>query len=190
MNECRIILPEGLERLKAAEAGDRLLLTGTVYTARDQAHLRMVRTLETGGELPFELKDSVIYYAGPAPAPPGRPAGSLGPTTASRMDPFTPALLERGVAAVIGKGPRSERVKSSFAAHQAVYLVAVGGAAAFLGTRVRGMELVAYPELGAEAVYRLLLQDFPVVVAYDARGNDLFDTISRRQKKLPFIPAF
>jgi len=174
MNWRRIRLPEGLEELKKEEAGNPLLLSGTVHTARDQAHVRLVKALEDGGEPPFELRGSVIFYAGPAPAPPGRPAGSLGPTTSSRMDPFTPALLERGVAAIIGKGPRSDEVKRSFAVHGAVYLVAVGGAAALLGTRVRSMELVAYPDLGAEAVYRLLLEDFPVVVAYDARGGDVF----------------
>lgn len=174
MSETRIFLPRELDELKQIAAGTPLLISGTVYTARDQAHLRMVRALEAGQEPPFDLKGSVIYYAGPTPAPLGRPAGSLGPTTSSRMDPFTPALLERGVAAVIGKGPRSEEVRRSFAYHGAVYLVAVGGAAALLGSRVSEMELVAYPDLGAEAVYRLFLQDFPVVVAYDSRGEDIF----------------
>ncbi len=178
MNEkertARIDLPRGLEELRSLEAGTPLLITGTVFTARDQAHLRMVRALEEGGGLPFELRDCVIYYAGPTPAPPGKPAGSLGPTTSSRMDPFTPALLKRGVAAVIGKGPRSLEVRRSFLQCGAVYLVAVGGAAALLGSRVRSMEMVAYPDLGAEAVYRLFIEDFPVVMAYDLRGGDIY----------------
>lgn len=167
-------VPEQLAELKKARAGTVVLLSGEVYTARDQAHLRMAEALREGGEPPFDLRGGILYYAGPAPAPPGRAAGALGPTTSSRMDRFTPPLLARGLAAAIGKGPRSEEVRRSFLQHGAVYLVAVGGAAALLGSRVTEMEVVAYPELGAEAVYRLRLESFPAVVAYDAFGGDLF----------------
>ncbi len=174
MGEVRIRVPEDLASLKGLTAGTRLLLSGTVFTARDQAHLRLTRALAAGQPLPIPVKGQVIYYAGPAPAPPGRAAGSLGPTTASRMDGFTPALLREGLAAAIGKGPRSPEVRDAFRAHGALYLVAVGGAGALLGSSVREMEQVAYSDLGAEAVYRLSLEDLPLVVAYDALGGDIF----------------
>lgn len=174
MDEIRVTIPEELARLRGLTAGTRLFLSGTVYTARDQAHMRLTRALAAGKALPVPVKDQVIYYAGPAPAPPGRPAGSLGPTTASRMDGFTPALLDEGMAAAIGKGPRSPEARDAFRAHGAVYLVAVGGAGALLGTCVKEMEQVAYADLGAEAVYRLLLEDLPLVVAYDTFGGDIY----------------
>jgi fumarate hydratase subunit beta len=174
MDEIRIRIPEELERLKRLTAGTRLLLSGTVFTARDQAHMRLTRALAAGQPAPVPIRDQVIYYAGPTPAPPGRPAGSLGPTTASRMDGFTPALLQEGMAAAIGKGPRSPEVRDAFRTHGALYLVAVGGAGALLGTSIREMEQVAYADLGAEAVYRLVLEDLPLVVAYDALGGDIY----------------
>ena len=174
MDETRIRLPEDLEILKVQTAGKAILLSGTVYTARDQAHLRLKRALAAGKAVPVPLRGQVIFYAGPAPAPPGRPAGSLGPTTSSRMDAFTPELLKQGLAAAIGKGPRSPEVRDAFRESGALYLVAVGGAAALLGSKVREMEAVAYEDLGAEAIYRLSLEDFPLVVAYDAFGGDIY----------------
>ncbi len=162
------------EKLTKVRAGDRILLSGVIYTARDAAHRRMAHALEQGGELPFPAEGAAIFYAGPTPASPGRPAGSIGPTTATRMDPFTLPLLERGMRAAIGKGPRSREVKEAFARHSAIYMVAVGGAAALLGSRVRASELVAYPDLGAEAIYRLEVIEMPLFVAYDLCGGDIF----------------
>jgi fumarate hydratase subunit beta len=174
MDEVRIRIPEDLAALKGLTAGTRLLLSGTVFTARDQAHMRLTRALAASQPVPIPLEGQVIYYAGPAPAPPGRAAGSLGPTTASRMDGFTLALLKEGLAAAIGKGPRSPEIRDAFRAHGALYLVAVGGAGALLGACIKEMEQVAYSDLGAEAVYRLVLEDLPLVVAYDALGGDIY----------------
>jgi fumarate hydratase subunit beta len=174
MEGIKIRVPDELQKLRGLTAGTTLLLSGTVYTARDQAHSRLTKALAAGMALPIPLEDQIIYYAGPTPAPPGRPAGSLGPTTASRMDSFTPALLAQGLAAAIGKGPRSPEVRDAFRTHGALYLAAVGGAAALLGACVREMEQVAYADLGAEAVYRLLLEDFPLVIAYDVFGGDIY----------------
>ncbi len=167
-------LPTERDKLRNLKAGCEALLWGTVFTARDQAHARMVEAIFTGKDLPIEIDGQFIYYAGPTPPPPGSPAGSLGPTTSSRMDPFTPHLLEKGLAGAIGKGPRSPETREAFLRHRAVYLIAVGGAAALLGSRVKEMELVAYPDLGAEGIYRLQLRDFPVLVAYDVFGGDIF----------------
>ncbi len=162
------------EKLAALKAGDRISLSGVVYTARDEAHRRMIRTLEEGGELPFPLEGAVLFYAGPTPPTRGRPAGSIGPTTAARMDPFTIPLLERGLKGAIGKGPRSPEVKEAFAKCGAIYMIAVGGAAALLGSRVNASEPVAYPELGPEAIFRLQVEEMPVFVAYDLQGGDIF----------------
>lgn len=172
--ETRITLPLTREMRGELEAGDRLLLAGRMITARDQAHRRMVEALGKGEDLPVELKDSIIFYAGPSPAPEGKRAGSVGPTTASRMDPYTPILAARGVAAFIGKGPRSPEVRRVMMEHGVLYLVAVGGVAALLGSRVRSMRVIAYPELGPEAIYELEVEKFPVIVAADLRGGYVF----------------
>lgn len=166
-----------LEKLAGLKAGDRILLNGVIYTARDAAHRRMAQALERGGELPFPLKGAVIFYAGPTPASEGRPAGSIGPTTAARMDPFTMPLLERGLKGAIGKGPRAPEVKEAFARFGAIYMVAVGGVAALLGSRVSASEPVAYPELGPEAISRLLVVEMPLFVAYDLQGGDIFQAM-------------
>jgi len=155
-------------------AGDRLLLSGRLLTARDQAHLRLTESLRKGEPLPVALRDEVVFYAGPSPAPPGKPAGSIGPTTSSRMDPFTPQLAAEGVAAFIGKGPRSPEVHRSLLEHGTLYLAAVGGAAALLGSRVRSIKVIAYEDLGPEAIHELEVEDLPVVVAYDLAGGDVF----------------
>lgn len=170
----RVELPLSLAARRGLRAGDRLLLTGRLITARDQAHRRLIAALERGEPLPVGLQDETIYYAGPSPAPAGKPSGSVGPTTAARMDPYTPRLAAEGVAAFIGKGPRSREVRGALREHGAVYLVGIGGAAALLGSRVRAIKPVAYSDLGPEAMYELEVEDFPVVVAYDLYGGSVF----------------
>ncbi len=157
------------------KAGDMILLSGEVYTARDAAHVRLRESLRRGEELPFPLEGAVIFYAGPSPAPPGRIIGSIGPTTSYRMDPFAPLLMERGLKGMIGKGKRSPEVIAAMQRYQAVYFGAIGGIAALTSRCVRRAEVVAYPDLGPEAVLRLELVDLPVVVVNDTRGGDLYD---------------
>jgi len=156
-------------------AGDKVEITGTIYTARDQAHKRLVASIHRGEQLPFYLKGQIIYYAGPAPAPPGKAVGSIGPTTSARMDSYAPILVSHGLKAMIGKGPRSGEVKEALIRYNAVYLAATGGVAALLSSYVRSSELIAYPELGPEAIYRLEVESFPVIVAMDAWGGDLYE---------------
>jgi fumarate hydratase subunit beta len=174
------IEPVGLETplerrdLEPLESGDVVLLHGVVYTARDAAHARMKDAIENGEPLPFDLEGQVIYFTGPAPARPGSVLGPAGPTTASRMDPFSPLLIERGLKGMVGKGARSEEVKWSMREHGCVYLGAVEGTAALLADRVKEAEVVAYEDLGPEAVRRLVVEDFPVVVINDLRGGDLY----------------
>lgn len=162
------------EKLAALRAGDRVLLSGTIYTARDQAHKRICEALDRGDELPFEIEGSIIYYVGPTPAPPGRPIGSAGPTTSYRMDPYAPRLLDLGQYAMIGKGPRSEEVNEAIVRNGAVYFAAIGGAAALISKSVKSAEVIAFEDLGAEAVRRLEVEDMPVIVAVDSLGTDLY----------------
>ncbi len=166
------------DRLRAAaaqcRAGDRVLLTGTVYTARDAAHKRICALLEQGDTPPFPLEGACVYYAGPTPAPPGRVIGSCGPTTAERMDPYTPRLLEHGLCGMIGKGRRGDAVCGAIRDHGAVYFCAIGGAGALAAQCVTSCEEVAFPDLGCESVKRLELLRFPLVVAVDAFGGNLF----------------
>lgn len=171
----RIALPADAARLAGLPAGTPVSLSGPVFTARDATHARLAADLERDGALPFSLAGQVLFYAGPTPPAAGRPAGAVGPTTARRMDPWTPALLDAGIAATIGKGARGEAVREACVRNGAVYLAAVGGAAALLATRVTSAETVAYAELGTEALVRMELEDFPVWVAIDARGRDLYD---------------
>lgn len=162
------------KELKALRAGDWVLLSGEILTGRDQAHKRFFEIIQSRRRLPLRLKGEIIYYVGPSPAKPGRVIGSAGPTTSSRMDRYTPRLLASGVAATIGKGERCREVKDAMKKFGAVYLVAVGGAGAYLSERVKKAELLLWPELGAEAVYRLTVKDFPCLVAYDSHGRDYF----------------
>jgi len=155
-------------------AGDHVLLSGTVYTARDAAHLRMMECLAKGEALPMELEGQVIYYAGPTPTPEGKPVGSIGPTTSTRMDASTPTLLAHGLRGMIGKGQRSESVLQAMQEHPAVYFAAVGGAAALMAACVTSCEVIAWDDLGPESVKRLTLKDLPLVVAADAYGKDAF----------------
>jgi fumarate hydratase subunit beta len=166
------LAPADVERL---HAGDEVLLSGVLYTARDAAHERLVSMIAAGDALPVDLGGEIIYYCGPTPARPGRPIGSAGPTTASRMDPYAAALLEHGVRGMIGKGRRSAAVKDAIRRFGAVYFAAVEGTAALLGRCVRSAEVVAFPDLGAEAVHRLVVERFPVVVANDCHGGDVYD---------------
>jgi len=160
-----------IENLKA---GDFILISGVIYTARDAAHKRIVEALDRGEEPPFDLKGQVIYYAGPAPAKPGRPIGSVGPTTSYRMDPYAPKLLEAGLKGMIGKGSRSREVIEAIKKFKGVYFGAVGGAAAYLARCVKSAEIIAYEDLGPEAVRRLVVEDFPAFVINDIHGNDLY----------------
>jgi len=148
---------------------------GTVYAARDQAHHRMAEAIQAGRELPFDLQGQIIYYVGPCPAPPGRVIGSAGPTTSGRMDAYAPLLIARGLRAMIGKGSRNQDVKKAMRENGAVYLLTVGGAGAYLAERITAAEVIAYPELGPEALYRLEVRDFPCIVAIDAEGNDIYE---------------
>ena len=155
-------------------AGDRVLLTGTIYTSRDQAHMALFRLLDAGEPLPFDIRDAIIYYAGPTPGHDGIPTGACGPTTSSRMDKFTPRLLDLGLAAMIGKGLRNEAVTASIVKNGAVYLCAVGGAGALIAKSITAMEEIAFPELGCESVKRLTVEKLPLIVGIDATGGDIF----------------
>ena len=157
-------------------AGDYVYLTGTIYTARDAAHKRMYEALEKGENLPLELKDNVIYYMGPSPAREGRPIGSAGPTTASRMDKYAPKLLDLGLKGMIGKGKRSDEVKAAIERNGAVYFAAVGGAGALLSRSIVDSKVIAYDDLGTEAIRKLRVENFPVIVVIDAQGNNLYET--------------
>ncbi len=171
----RITTPLTDEVVAQLHAGDSVSITGTVYVARDAAHQRLVAALEAGEPLPFDVRGQIIYYMGPSPAKPGRPIGSAGPTTSYRMDPYAPALLQAGLKGMIGKGNRSEVVRRALQRFRAVYLACVGGAAALIAQAVRSAELVAYPELGAEAVRRLEVVDFPAIVINDIYGGDAYE---------------
>jgi fumarate hydratase subunit beta len=170
----RIDLPVSRERLSVLSAGDEVRLYGPVYTSRDAGHELLLAALAAEGGLPHGLEGATLFYAGPTPPAAGRPAGSVGPTTAKRMDAATPALLRAGIVAAIGKGARSEAVRAVFAETGSVYFGAVGGAAALLATHVTAAEPVAWPDLGTEALVRMTLEDFPAFVAIDARGTDLY----------------
>lgn len=170
----KLILPCTAEALADLNAGDVVSLSGIVYTARDAAHQRLMAVLEAGGELPFELAGAAIYYCGPAPTPPGRALGSAGPTSSYRLDRYTPELLARGLKVTIGKGDRGLSVREACRDYGAVYLVTVGGAGAVLSAAIKAAEVVAWPELGPEAVRRLEVEDFPALVAYDSRGGSVF----------------
>ncbi len=173
----RVELPFDREGLLSLRAGDAVLLGGPLYTARDATHERLIEVLERDGCLPFGLEGHTLFYAGPTPPRAGRAVGAIGPTTAKRMDAWTPRLLEAGIVATIGKGPRSAAVRDACARSGALYLAAIGGAAALLATHVQAFEVVAWPELGTEALARLVVRDLPVIVAIDAHGQDLFEQV-------------
>ncbi len=171
-----IKMPLSDEEAKKLHSGDYVYITGTIYTARDAAHKRMFEALEKGIELPINLKNNIIYYMGPSPAREGKVIGSAGPTTSSRMDKYTPALLDLGQKGMIGKGKRSKNVKEAIIRNGAVYFAAVGGAGALLSKKILASEIVAYADLGTEAIRKLEVKDFPVIVVIDSEGNDLYET--------------
>lgn len=156
-------------------AGDRVILSGVIYTGRDAAHKRIVTALAEGGQSPFPLEGAVIFYVGPSPAPPGRVIGAAGPTTSYRMDPYAPELISRGLKAMIGKGKRGPEVKQAMTGHKAVYLAAIGGAGALVARAIKEAEVIAYPDLGPEAVRRLVVEDMPLFVVNDVHGGDLYE---------------
>ena len=166
-------LREYVNRLKA---GDTVSLSGTVYTSRDAAHKRIMAALDSGEELPYDLQDSVVYYAGPTPAKPGQVIGSCGPTTAGRMDPFSPTMIEHGQVCMIGKGVRSKAVHDAMKQYGCVYMIAIGGAGAIIAASVKQLEVVAYEDLGCESVKKLTVENFPAIVAMDTAGGSLYET--------------
>jgi len=176
MND-KIQLPMEASVAKELRAGDYIYLTGVMYTARDAAHKRMQETLDKNEALPIDIDGTAIYYMGPSPAREGRPIGSAGPTTASRMDKYAPALLDLGLRIMIGKGKRSQAVKDAIVRNGAVYLAAVGGAGALLSKCIKSSEVVAYDDLGTEAIRKLYVEDFPVIVVIDSEGTDLYEKV-------------
>lgn len=172
----RIQLPLTEDDLHKLRAGDSLLLNGPLLTGRDAAHKQLIATLQEGKELPVSIKGETIYYVGPCPTKQGRVIGSAGPTTSSRMDSYTPALLKLGLKGMIGKGQRCPEVIEAMITYGAVYMAALGGAGALIANSIIKAEVVAYPELGPEAIYRMVVKDFPVIVAIDSCGNDLYRT--------------
>ena len=176
--EKHITVPFDKETAKSLKAGDYVYLTGVIYTARDAAHKRMDEALNNGDKLPIDIEGNVIYYMGPSPARGGRPIGSAGPTTATRMDKYTPRLLDMGLTGMIGKGKRQPKVKEAIVRNNAVYFAAVGGAGALLSQRILKSDVVAYDDLGAEAIRRLEVENFPVIVVIDSEGNDLYERVT------------
>jgi fumarate hydratase subunit beta len=170
----KIKLPLKTKEIKNLKVGDEVLLTGIIYTARDQAHKRLVDAIKKGLKPPVDLRGQVIYYCGPTPAPPGRVAGSIGPTTSSRMDDFTPALLRSGLKGMIGKGGRSKAVVEAIKRYKAVYFLTYAGCGALLSRYVKRKRLVAYADLGPEAIYELKIVDFPAIVGIDSKGDDIY----------------
>ena len=180
----KINVPLSKEDAAALRTGDYVYLTGTVYTARDAAHRRMDEALKNGEKLPFDVEGNVIYYMGPSPAREGRPIGSAGPTTAGRMDPYAPELLDLGLRGMIGKGRRTKEVVDAIVRNKAVYFAAVGGAGALLSRCIKSSEVIAYDDLGAEAIRKLYVENFPVIVVIDSEGTNLYDLALEKYKKL------
>ena len=178
----KITSPMTSETLAKLRAGDSVLLSGTVYTARDAAHARLCAALDAGEPLPMDLRGQTVFYAGPTPTPPGKASGAIGPTTSVRMDPYTPALLHYGLAAIIGKGGRGQAVKEALVKNGAVYFVAIAGCAAYMAACVQAVEVVAYDDLGTESIKRLTVKDLPLTVAIDTLGNDFYTEGQRRYR--------
>lgn len=174
--ERHITVPVVKEEIQDLRAGDYVYLTGVIYTARDAAHKRMDDALSEGKELPLDIKNQMIYYMGPSPAREGRPIGSAGPTTASRMDKYAPRLLDLGLGGMIGKGKRSQAVRDAIVRNKAVYFAAVGGAGALLSKCIKKADVIAYDDLGTEAIRRLEIEDLPAIVVIDSEGNNLYET--------------
>ena len=180
--EKHIKTPITEEVTKDLKSGDYVYITGTIYVARDAAHKRMIEALEKGEKLPIDIKDATIYYMGPSPAREGRPIGSAGPTTATRMDKYAPTLLDLGQKAMIGKGKRSQEVIDAIIRNKAVYFAAVGGAGALLSKCIKESEIICYEDLGTEAIRKLYVEDFPIIVVIDREGNNLYETAVKTSK--------
>ena len=174
--EIKIETPFSKEKALALKSGDRVLISGTIYTARDAAHARLVDAIAAGEDLPFDLHDAIVYYVGPTPAKPGQVIGSAGPTTSYRMDAYAPLLLQHGLRGMLGKGKRNQAVIDAMKAHGGIYFGAIGGAAALLSKCIIASEIICYEDLGAEAIRKLTVKDFPATVVIDSKGNSLFDT--------------
>jgi len=184
MNEpIRLRPPLSNEDVEKLNIGDRILISGVIYTGRDAAHKRLIDLLKGGKDLPFDIKGQIIYFVGPTPAKPGQAFGSAGPTTSYRMDAYSPSLMGRGLKGMIGKGMRSDAVKEAMKKYKAVYFAATGGAGALLAKRVKKAEIVAYEDLGPEAIRRLEVEDLPVIVVNDVRGNDLYIEGEKQYRK-------
>lgn len=179
----KIQAPISNEDANSLRAGDYVYITGTIYTARDAAHKRMYEALEKNQQLPIEMANNIIYYMGPSPAREGRPIGSAGPTTASRMDKYAPKLLDLGLKGMIGKGKRSQAVRDAIVRNRSVYFAAIGGAGAILSKCIKKSEVIAYDDLGTEAIRKLYVEDFPVIVVIDSEGNNLYETAIEKYKE-------
>jgi fumarate hydratase subunit beta len=179
----RLKTPLSDEDVQGLKAGDRVLISGVIYTGRDAAHKRLVELVERGEELPFDIKGQIIYYVGPTPASPGKPIGSAGPTSSYRMDPYAPKLMEKGLKGMIGKGMRSRDVIDAMKRFKAMYMAAVGGAAALIAKRIKKSEIIAYEDLGPEAIRKLEVEDFPAIVVNDSWGNDLYEEGVRQYER-------
>ena len=182
-NIIKISTPLDVKKIINLKTGDFVNITGNIYAARDAAHKRFFELIEKGKKLPIDLKGQIIFYAGPTPTKPGHSCGSVGPTTSYRMDPYTPELLERGLKGIIGKGLRSKEVVKSIKKNKAIYFAAIGGAAALIAKSIKKSEVVAYEDLGAEAVFRFYVEDFPAIVVVDSAGNNLYETEPPKYKK-------
>ena len=182
--EKHLEIPLKEEEIKNLKAGDYVYLTGTIYTARDAAHKRMAEARDKGEELPLEIKGATIYYMGPSPAREGRPIGSAGPTTASRMDKYAPRLLDLGMAGMIGKGKRTKEVTDAIVRNQGIYFAAVGGAGALLSKRILSSQVIAYEDLGTEAIRKLEIENFPVIVVIDSQGNNLYENAVKEWRQI------
>lgn len=180
----RITTPLTKEMSRSLKAGDSVLITGTIYSARDAAHKVMTETLARGEKLPMDFTNQIVYYLGPTPAKPGDPIGSAGPTTAGRMDKYTPTMIEQGLSGIIGKGYRSEAVIDSIKKNGVAYMVAIGGAGALIAKSIKAYEVLAYPELGPEALAKLTVVDFPAIVAIDSEGNNYYEEGQRPYRKI------
>ncbi len=178
-----ITLPLTEDTVASLRAGDEVLLSGPLYVARDAAHQRLVEALDRSEDLPFDITGQTVYYMGPSPAPPGKVIGAAGPTTATRMDPYTPRLLAAGLRGMVGKGPRSAEVREAIVRYKAVYLAPVGGAGALLARTIVSSEVVAYEDLGPEAVRKIEVRDFPATVINDVRGADLYEEGKKRYRR-------
>lgn len=179
----QIIAPIDRETARSLRAGDYVKITGTIYTARDAAHKRMSEALDRGEQLPIDIQGNTIYYLGPTPAREGRPIGSAGPTTSSRMDKYTPRLLDMGLVGMIGKGKRTKEVQDAIIRNGSVYFAAVGGAGALLSKKIKASEVVAYEDLGTEAIRKLTVGELPVIVVIDSLGNNLYETAAKEWRK-------